>query len=293
VTSHKFIVIADIVYWLFAGIAVWFLAFRKRTGEGTEQTSYPTLSQALFVMLTWLLISIAVGFTLRAVLPYFKDHPLVRAFAETILIWPTMLYLCSRRTTLPFKNILFKPAIPAFSYACAVWLAIGCVLGGSMLNGILSKVMTLQDLIDPVFRAIGIGTFFNIVIVGPFIEEYFFRGFILRGFLANYRPSLAILFSATLFSVSHLNPVQIVPTFLYGIFFGWMTYRTRSIIPALAMHVLINGSLYFFESLGFPDPSDILDLPTQILILLGASIVAAFAAWGFHVGSARKPTHTF
>ena len=46
------------------------------------------------------------------------------------------------------------------------------------------------------------------VVIAPLTEEIVFRGLILRGLLGRWRPLAAILTSAALFALTHLNPAQ-------------------------------------------------------------------------------------
>ena len=54
------------------------------------------------------------------------------------------------------------------------------------------------------------GSIALLVVAAPLTEEALFRGVILRGFLGRYAVRRAILASALLFAVFHLNPWQFV-----------------------------------------------------------------------------------
>ncbi|GAB4330219.1 MAG: hypothetical protein Kow0037_05810 [Calditrichia bacterium] len=98
-----------------------------------------------------------------------------------------------------------------------------------------------------------------IVIAAPLFEEWLFRGILLNGFLRLYTPAKAIVWSAVLFGVIHLNPWQGLPAVVLGALFGWLTYRSGSILPAIALHALANGTgvlVYWFTgnaNAGFSD----------------------------------------
>ncbi|SHN31813.1 CPBP family intramembrane glutamic endopeptidase [Mucilaginibacter sp. OK098] len=78
------------------------------------------------------------------------------------------------------------------------------------------------------------------VIAAPILEEIICRGIILKGLLKNYPPYKAILISAIFFSVVHFNPWQAIPAFFYGLFLGWIYYKTQSVIPGMIIHATIN-----------------------------------------------------
>lgn len=101
------------------------------------------------------------------------------------------------------------------------------------------------------------GGFFVIAILQPLAEEVVFRGAILRTLL-RWRPEqrwLMIAFSALLFALAHMNPMQFIHPFLIGLLLGWMYERTGSIIPGVAYH-WINNTAAVVLSILFPNPEE-------------------------------------
>ena len=82
----------------------------------------------------------------------------------------------------------------------------------------------------------------SIALLAPILEELLFRGAI-QGSLqeAGMRPWTAILVSSFIFGVVHMNPAQIPFAFLLGMMFGWLYYRTGSLLPGIVGHVLNNS----------------------------------------------------
>ena len=120
----------------------------------------------------------------------------------------------------------------------------------------------------------GWGGILAIAIVGPVLEELLFRGAITHALLQQYNPTKAILISALLFGVFHINPAQILPAFLIGILLAWTYYKTGSLIPCILMHVL-NNSLSVYLSIKYPEAENMDDLinGTPYLIVLFGSIL--------------------
>ena len=83
-----------------------------------------------------------------------------------------------------------------------------------------------------------------IAILAPVAEEAVFRGAILRSLLQHVRPVLAIVLSALLFALIHMNPAQLPHAFLVGLLLGWIYYRTGSIIPTILYHWVNNTVAY-------------------------------------------------
>ena len=122
--------------------------------------------------------------------------------------------------------------------------------------GIWSERIPLGKFFEEIIRKIELDIkeypipyFLQIAIFAPFFEEVLFRGIILRGFLANYKPTKAIFLSALFFGLIHMNGPQFVNAFLIGLFLGIVYYRTRSLLLCIAVHAMNN-------SIGFLDDSD-------------------------------------
>lgn len=82
----------------------------------------------------------------------------------------------------------------------------------------------------------------SIALLAPVLEELLFRGAI-QGHLQAMiqKPWIAIIISSLIFGVVHMNPAQIPFAFLLGILFGWLYYRTGSLLPGIIGHVLNNS----------------------------------------------------
>jgi|TARA_B110000091_G_scaffold44500_1_gene48662 membrane protease YdiL (CAAX protease family) len=91
--------------------------------------------------------------------------------------------------------------------------------------------------------------FIGAIVLSPILEEIIFRRIILKGFLTNYTPKKAILFSAIIFGVMHGEPIQIINAFIIGLFFGWIYYKTKSIGITIALHLTANLSVFILSLL--------------------------------------------
>ncbi|MFO8101442.1 MAG: type II CAAX endopeptidase family protein [Dehalococcoidia bacterium] len=79
------------------------------------------------------------------------------------------------------------------------------------------------------------------VVVAPFVEELFFRGFLFAGFIRKYGWQKAALISSILFALGHMQPFAIFPLFLLGYVFAYLYQRSGSIWPGILMHLLVNS----------------------------------------------------
>lgn len=79
-----------------------------------------------------------------------------------------------------------------------------------------------------------------IVLVGPFIEELLFRGF-LQTFLSQVMGERwALVLSAALFARLH-GMAGLPSLFLLSVFLGWLQLRTRSLWAPTLAHALNNA----------------------------------------------------
>lgn len=79
-----------------------------------------------------------------------------------------------------------------------------------------------------------------VCVIGPLMEETLFRGMILQS-LRPWGDRLAIIVSAVLFGITHMNFYQGVPAVLLGLLFGFVAVKAGSIVPTAIMHILYNS----------------------------------------------------
>ena len=159
-----------------------------------------------------------------------------------------------------------------------VWCVLAA-LGTIIPSGWLQEQMPeLPNLVEEEFDMI-LRDRYGYFVVGllvPLAEELVFRGAILRSLLKwNSRPWVAILISAVLFSVAHMNPAQIPHTLLIGLLLGWLYYRTDSIVPGVVFHWVNNTVAYVLYNF-YPNPDlklvDLFGSQQHVLMAVGFSL---------------------
>ena len=131
------------------------------------------------------------------------------------------------------------------------------ILGSSILLSDIDNLVrssfpppeAFVDLFENVLSAerTPIGTFLALVVVAPVTEELLFRGLILRGFLANYGQGVALVLSALLFALIHVNPWQLLPAFTAGLILAWLAVETGSLVPCIFAHAVNNSAGFLAE----------------------------------------------
>ena len=125
-----------------------------------------------------------------------------------------------------------------------IGLSIPLIVAGMLFINLCSEFIGLPDLMQDTFRAMSRNVFgiISIAIMAPLVEELLFRGAI-QGYMLRKRmkPLHAILIASAIFGIVHMNPIQIPFAFAIGLIFGWLYYRTGSIVPGIIGHFINNS----------------------------------------------------
>jgi sodium transport system permease protein len=130
-----------------------------------------------------------------------------------------------------------------------------------------------------------------IVAVTPgFCEEILFRGFLMR-FFEGQSKKWAVVVTALLFAVFHLDPFKMLPVFLLGLLLGYLTIRSGSIVNSMISH-MVNNSLallvFTYASSPLIKPF-IKDTDTlHYWVAIPAAVIFVAALWAFHKITASK-----
>lgn len=118
--------------------------------------------------------------------------------------------------------------------------------------------------------------YFVVGLLAPLSEELVFRGAVLRELLRwKKNPWIGIVISAFLFSLIHMNPVQIPHTFMIGLLLGWLYYRTDSIVPGVVWHWVNNTIAYVVYNLTNTDETllEFFGSQQRVLMAVGFSLM--------------------
>lgn len=99
---------------------------------------------------------------------------------------------------------------------------------------------------------------FTSVVLAPIAEEMLYRGILLKE-TARVSKRFGIVFSAVMFGLMHGNPYQLILGTMIGLVLGYVTVKSRSLIPAIVGHMAVNAmasvpeiAMYFSEELYTP-----------------------------------------
>jgi membrane protease YdiL (CAAX protease family) len=112
----------------------------------------------------------------------------------------------------------------------------------------------------------------SIVAVGPAVEEFVFRGLLLRRWVATRGLWPGVLGSAAVFALLH--PPMWVGSFVFGVALGLLYLGSRSLLPSVLAHILHNG-LVVATALG----ADAEPAPAAPAQALAEALAEAQAEW--------------
>ena len=217
------------------------------TIEGGEVPWTPVhVTVGLFLFLALL---IAAAFIARGVGPLYPAHEQalqtwvgvhLLALCAGAVVW----FMGARRAASPARALgLAMPRTSLGMSAALALAALAASILATYVYGLVVDSLGLESLRPPeiedgtIFPGIGILlTLQALAVVTPLSEEVLFRGFVLRGLLQSIGAGPAVVASALLFSVLHLEPRVMVPIFITGLALGLLYVRTGSVWPCIAAH---------------------------------------------------------
>ncbi len=125
----------------------------------------------------------------------------------------------------------------------------------------ISNLLGYKPEPQPVFEVFmeeercGFLLFFTIFvsILGPIIEEIFFRGFMYNAIKKRIGIIGAAFISASIFSLLHTNIVGFLPIMVLGLLLAYLYERTGSLVASMTVHVVHNsiiiGFVFFIKEL--------------------------------------------
>jgi membrane protease YdiL (CAAX protease family) len=215
-----------------------------------EHNAYPGIKNAVLLCLLLLAVQSCLGAVFGFVIGFLGDGPESLLFglgniAASLAAFFIVIRVAVKRTGRGFAEAAPLRGVGAAYWPAAASLAAGMVIVLSELDNALQHLLPMPDLLKDSFTFLMADQAFvvSLVLIGiipGLMEEIFFRGIILNGFVRRYPRGKALLMSALLFGLTHLNPWQFVPAFILGLVFAWIAVRTRSISLCVFMHVFNN-----------------------------------------------------
>lgn len=194
-------------------------------------------------------------------------YPTLLITQYIIVLLPNLIYLKLKKLPLKktlklnkisFKQIAYVVGITIFTYPVAVFLNL-IVLSILSLFGDLA----ISSVPIPDTASMYLVSLFVIGISPGICEEIMFRGTIMNAY-SRLSKKKAIIYSAILFGIFHLNLQNLVGPILLGIIFGIVVYKTNSIYSSMIGHALNNSIAMTIGYLTSKGQDNLMEMETQV-----------------------------
>jgi len=218
-----------------------------------ENKIYPTIKNAILLCL--LLIGIQVGLSLLIIVfqvifdvPDASPIMGVLYIFVSIISFGVVILIGYKKSKRKFNEIFKFNTLSPFLWLATIIFSFGMIIVISELDNLLNFILPMPDFFRNMFETLAADKFLVISliymgIIPALFEELFFRGLILDGLNNNYSKRKAIIISALLFGVIHLNPWQFLTGFIIGLITAWICIQTKSILLCIYIH-LFNNIVY-------------------------------------------------
>lgn len=142
----------------------------------------------------------------------------------------------------------FKRALK--SYAAFFPVLILILIGSHHLNRVLGVEPSPQPLVSRLLEERGFALFWLGVIavfLAPLVEEIYFRGVFYPALKKWIKLPGAMMVSALLFSLVHLEPAGLIPIFALGVLLAWSYEKTRELMVPIMIHAIHNALVLIYS----------------------------------------------
>jgi membrane protease YdiL (CAAX protease family) len=214
---------------------------------------YPSIKNAILLCVLFLAIQIGLGFLIGIVLVILKvsDVSLFSGILTglgNLVVYGIVLLIGFKKTKRKFNEVFKFNKVSSFLWFSITIFMIGFAIVSSELDNLVNYILPMPEMFRNIFETLMAkqAFVFAIIVIGIIpgvMEELFFRGFILDGLNRNYSQRKAIIISALLFGIIHLNPWQFYGGFIVGIISALICIKTNSILLSIYIH-FFNNALY-------------------------------------------------
>ena len=186
------------------------------------------LIQGLGLLLSWLIR----GLSLRP-----QDALLITQLPLPLVLIPAYFWLRPKEREAAAPGAIRPEEFPALFPA-----ALPIIYGGNLLGNLLASLLTMGRAVNrlgELSSRMTIPLALYVTCVGPLAEELFFRGMILPR-MTRFGQKMALVFSALLFALYHVNLYQFFYAFGLGLLLGALYLKTGSIRMGYVLHAAIN-----------------------------------------------------
>ncbi|MBD3386802.1 CPBP family intramembrane metalloprotease [candidate division KSB1 bacterium] len=248
----------------------------------------PTRHIAIIFLVTFFMVMLIGVMLMR-----FLDQKFV-LLAEVFIVIPAYVYV--RYKHFSVKRVFRLNAISLRMGILSFFIAVSTIVITDEMDRTLRSFFPIpswwQDAMKAVVEIQTIGDGIIIILAAVLLagvaEEMIFRGLLQRSLEYERDPFLAVVLSAVFFALVHFNPWTALQITFLGLVLGYLSWKSKSIYPAVLLHALNNLVSIVVLNL---DSADLSIYAGRIHVkyywVLLAIFVLLFSLWGFNRESER------
>ena len=214
-----------------------------------ERTAKQTFSAVGLAFFTYLVVSFLLQMFLGTIVYLFVDVNNPPSWTLWVSSFVPMYCIAFPLFILLINRVPAEPFVETTTLNFPGWLKFFALTVFGMVSGSL-----VASFVGELFKKVGVNTNVSmetmtstgsmlapimLAIIAPIVEEFMFRKFLIDR-IHVYGGKVAVLTSAAMFALFHGNFSQIFYTFLMGLVWGYVYYKTGKIIYTIIMHMLVN-----------------------------------------------------
>tara|TARA_Y100000748_G_C15451782_1_gene471239 strand:- start:224 stop:1015 length:792 start_codon:yes stop_codon:yes gene_type:complete len=174
---------------------------------------------------------------------------------QGVILIPPIYFLTVKKQ--PILESLRIKTVSLETIKSTLIFSTGVLIAFDTLDRIIHKfipppdyIVDLGEIMRPDSTLGYIFLFLAVVIVAPIGEEIVFRGF-LQKFLEKYWKDVtrAVLVTSLFFAMIHFNPFWTIQIYLLGVILGFLSWKTKSVLPSIILHIVNNGSAFILTNI--------------------------------------------
>jgi membrane protease YdiL (CAAX protease family) len=211
-----------------------------------EIKAYPGIKNALLLCLLFAAIQLLLGIITGLIIGLLGIGTVsifygVATIVNQLVSFGVVILIGAKKSKKKFNEIFKFNKVSWGLWLAIMVFTIGITLVLSEIDNIFNYLLPMPESMKNSFALIMAeqALIISIIMVGiipAFTEEMFFRGILLGGFKENYSERKAIVMSALLFGLIHLNPWQFLSAFIIGLFSAWICIKTKSLVLSIYIH---------------------------------------------------------
>ena len=166
---------------------------------------------------------------------------------QGIIILPPIFYLNFKK-----KSILDSFRVKPVSFNIilhSIIFSVGIIILFDGLDRVIHQIVPTPDYIIDLGKIMQpestlglIFLFLAVVVMAPIGEEVVFRGFLQKSLEEQWKDvTKAVLITSLFFAMIHFNPYWTIQIYILGVILGFLSWKTKSIIPSIILHGINNG----------------------------------------------------